>query len=202
MGADETDDLDEKVFYIDDLQPVIDISCLPSRCFRGRNRQRMRNAKPLMLTMTQLFFLTLNPLLTWQAWARTAATSPSIRSHLPAAVRSSKRSWVQAWATMTRQRVLQGSTHSWMTHPATSKQVTNMLRRDHRLNQPAAKVQPLLCWLLLFFAFCLTWGFDQRLPVVLLLQSRILHCQDAVVRSVGSPSLLSAVHSDRARSII
>ena len=134
-----------------------------------------------------------HPILTWQAWARTAATCPTIRSHHQAAAQSSKRSQVQARATATGQRVLQGSTHSRMTQPASSKQVTSTLRRDHRLNLPAAKVQPLPCWLLLFLAFCLTLGSGQRLPVVLLLQSRILHCQNAVFCSVGLPSLLSTV---------
>jgi len=42
--ADETDDLYEKASYVDDLQPVIDISCWPKRCFTGRNWQRMHNA--------------------------------------------------------------------------------------------------------------------------------------------------------------
>ena len=42
--ADETDDLYEKASYIDDLHPVIDISCWPKRCFTGRNWQYMHNA--------------------------------------------------------------------------------------------------------------------------------------------------------------
>lgn len=37
VGADQIDYFHKKVSYIDDLQPVIDISCLPSRCFRGMN---------------------------------------------------------------------------------------------------------------------------------------------------------------------
>ncbi len=143
-----------------------------------------------------------HPILTLQAWARTAATCPTIRSHHQAAAQSSKRSQVQARATGTGHRVLQGSTHSRMTQPASSKQVKSTLRRDHRLNLPAAKVQPLPCWLLLFLAFCLTLGSGQRLPVVLLLQSRILHCQNAVFCSAELPSLLSTVHSCDACSIM
>ncbi len=49
-------------------------------------------------------------------------------------------------------------------------------------------------WLLLFLVFCLSLGIGHRLPVVLLLQRRILRCQDAVLCSVGSSSLLSTVH--------
>jgi hypothetical protein len=103
--------------------------------------------------MTQHFFLSPNPILTWQAWARTAAAGPSIKTTHPTAEQSSKRPQVQAWATATRQRVLQGSTHSWMTQPATSKQATSMLRRNHRLDLPAAKVQPLLCGCCCFLSF-------------------------------------------------
>ncbi len=157
MGADEADQFHEKVSYVDEMQPVIDISCLPSRYFRGTNWQRMRNAKPLALTMTQSFCLSLNPIVTWQAWARTAATGPSIRTPHPGAVQSSKRSQAQAWAMRTRQRVLQGSTNSWMTQFATSKQVTSMLRRDHRLSQPAAKVQPWLCSCYYLLPFASHW---------------------------------------------
>ena len=40
-----------------------------------------------------------------------------------------------------------------MKQSATSKQVTDVLRRDHRLSQPAAKVQPLLCGCCCFLSF-------------------------------------------------
>ncbi len=50
-------------------------------------------------------------------------------------------------------------------------------------------------WLLLFLVFCLSWDIGHRLPVVLLLQRRMLCCQAAVLRSVGSSSLLFTVHS-------
>ncbi len=55
VGADDGHDLHEIASHIDDLQPVIDITCLPGECFRGRHWQRMCNAKPLMLDMMQSF---------------------------------------------------------------------------------------------------------------------------------------------------